>query len=288
MPYSNASEVPSYVPKAKRKQWLHVFNSEWEKHSDKDTKERERIAFSAANSVAGKAATERFIALLAKAIEDDAKDFADAVIAALEADWQNLPVQVESSLESAMLSGVGQGALQLEFSPGGMISSANTLAQKYAQERSAEMVGMRRDASGNLIPNPDARWAISDTTRDRIRQIVSDAFAEETPLEQIQEAIQQALEEEADENGIFSEARAEMIARTEVSHAQAGGNFSVWTESGIVKTIQWLTSEDEKVCVVCEENDGQIVPIGKPFHSGDLYPGAHPNCRCVVVVDELV
>lgn len=33
----------------------------------------------------------------------------------------------------------------------------------------AEMVGMKYDAEGNLVPNPSAKWAISETTRDELR-----------------------------------------------------------------------------------------------------------------------
>ncbi len=47
MPYSNTSEVPSYVPKSKRKQWLEVWNSTY-----KETGSESR-AFASANSVAG-------------------------------------------------------------------------------------------------------------------------------------------------------------------------------------------------------------------------------------------
>lgn len=53
MPYSTVADVPDYVPAGKRKQWLHVFNSEWDKHHDKPKAEREKIAFAAANGVAG-------------------------------------------------------------------------------------------------------------------------------------------------------------------------------------------------------------------------------------------
>lgn len=66
-----------------------------------------------------------------------------------------------------------------------MTASANTVAQEYARGRAAELVGMKRDVEGNLVPNPDARWAVSDTTREKIREIVSDAFAQETPIAEI-------------------------------------------------------------------------------------------------------
>ena len=55
MPYSSVSEVPSNVPKAKRKQWLEVWNSAYEraKEDGKDHDAAEASAFAQANSVAG-------------------------------------------------------------------------------------------------------------------------------------------------------------------------------------------------------------------------------------------
>lgn len=288
MPYNSAQAVPDYVPKSKKRQWLHVFNSEWEKHKDKPQAERERIAFSAANSVAGPTSSKKYAKLLRKSLEDDAKEFADAVIEAIEADFLTLPGEVREPLKNAALSGAGDGLLQIDVSNAALIASANRSAEAYAVERAAELVGMKYDADGNLVPNPDARWAISNTTRERIKEIIAESFTEETPLPEIQEAIQDALREEATGNGIFSEARARLIARTEVMRAQTMGNWDVWIKSGVVKKIKWLTSEDERTCLICEENDGVVVEIGKPFPSGDLYPIAHPLCRCTIVVSEVV
>src|SRR6266576_1950717 len=55
MPYSNVSQVPGYVPEAKRKQWLRVFNSAYKraKKDGKSDKEAEESAFAQANAVAG-------------------------------------------------------------------------------------------------------------------------------------------------------------------------------------------------------------------------------------------
>ena len=60
-----------------------------------------------------------------------------------------------------------------------MISAANTAAEAYSRERVAELLGMKYTDDGLLVTNPDARWAISDTTRDRLRTIVADAFKQE-------------------------------------------------------------------------------------------------------------
>jgi len=291
MPYSESgSDVPKYIHgEKKRRQFSHVWNSVYqrEKGKGKSDSEAERLAFASANSVTSKAAEKRYEQLLQKSIESDAAEFADAVLAALQEDWAALPVEARAAIETAGLSGVGNGLLQIEISSAGLIASANEGARQYATDRAAELIGKKYDAEGNLIDNPDARWAISNTTRDRIREIVSESFEQETPMSEIRDAIQEALAEEATGNGIFSEARAKMIARNEVMMAQAGANFDVWKKSGVVKSIRWISSNDEKVCLVCQDNDEVVVEIGKPFPSGDLYPGAHVNCRCVAIVHEV-
>jgi len=293
MPYSESgSDVPKYIRgEKKRRQFSHVWNSVYqrEKGKGKSDAEAERLAFASANSVTNKAAEKKYAQLLQKSIESDAEEFARAVLAALQADWESLPIEARSAIETAGLSGVGNGLLQIEISSAGLIASANESARAYALERSAELVGMKYDDEGNLVPNPDAKWAISQTTRDRIREIVAESFTEEIPMAEIRDAIQEALADETEGNGIFSVARAQLIARTEVMRAQTGGNWTTWVQSGIVKKVKWLTAEDERTCPVCEENDNIVREIGKPFPSGHIMPGdPHPLCRCVAVVDEVV
>lgn len=55
MPYSSVKDVPDYVPKAKRKQWLEVWNSAYKKalKDGKTPEEAESLAFAEANSVTG-------------------------------------------------------------------------------------------------------------------------------------------------------------------------------------------------------------------------------------------
>jgi len=288
VPYrDDGSDVPSYVHGAKRRrQWSHIWNAEYRSQKDKgkSDKEAEQIAFASANGVAGTGKV--YASLLAKAVAEDARAFADAVIAAIEKDFESLPVNIRGSLESARLSGIGQGMVQTDIGNAALLSTVNAAAQEYATERSAEMIGMRRDLEGNLIENPDARWAISDTTRDRIREIVRKAFTEQTDLADIADAIEQALAAEAEGAGIFSPERARLIAETEVANAQTGGNYAVWEKSNVVLSTRWLTSEDENVCAVCDGNDNQVRAIGVKFPSGDLYPGAHPRCRCVLAVED--
>ena len=81
-----------------------------------------------------------------------------------------------------MSAGASTGLVQLEIRDTKLISAVNTIAADYAKARSAELVGMQYDDDGNLVENPNAEWAISDTTRVKIRSIVTEAFQDETDI----------------------------------------------------------------------------------------------------------
>lgn len=207
----------------------------------------------------------------------------NAIIAAVDGEWAVLPVQIASGLSSAMLSGIGSGTLQIDFADDSLIAAANDIASTFAQSRSAELVGRKYDDEGNLVENPDAKWAISDTTRNKIRAIVTQAFQQETKLSDVSAAIQTALED--DDAGIFTEARADMIATTEVANAQTQGNFRVWKQSGIVTKVDWLLSDDHDEDDVCDD-----MADGAPYDIDDCpLPGldTHPRCHCALAVAEL-
>ena len=187
--------------------------------------------------------------------------------------WIDLPADLTDDLEEAVRAGMAKGLLEadVKLSSASAINEFNGIAQAYAKKRAAEMVGMKFDDAGALVPNPGAQWVIADTTRDDLRRIITEAFEHNTKMEDLVKDIQDA--------GAFSGVRAQMIAATEVSHAQAGGTYEVWKKTGVVKTCQWQTSNLENVCPECEANEDQgEVEFGKPFGSGDLFPPAHPNC----------
>lgn len=227
----------------------------------------------AAESVAG--VVGKKVKKLAKIDPDDEAKIEYLAAAAYEViDWQSIVDDVEDDLEEAADDGASNGFAQLEVNDADMISAVNTIAGDFAHERAAELVGMKW-VNGKLVENPDAKWAISETTREDIKDLVEQAFSGETPLADLVEQIK--------ESATFSEARAEMIARTEVSRAQVLGNVEAWKQTGLVQTVKWQTSFLEP-CDICEENEDQEVILGKPFNTGDEFPPAHPNCRCVLVV----
>lgn len=204
---------------------------------------------------------------------DDSKQKADAIYNAIEAEFAALPAELRAALEQAALSGIQDGILQVEFDDPSVISSTQSIATRYAEKRAAEMVGMKYGADGELVPNPSAHWAISDTTRDRLREIVKNAFEEKTPFSELIEDIRNA--------DIFSEERAAMIARTEVSTAQVKANFGFWKDSGAVTKTKWLALGPDP-CPVCLRNAGEVRKIGERFPSGEEMPLAHPNCSCIL------
>jgi Phage Mu protein F like protein len=191
--------------------------------------------------------------------------------------WIALPPDLTPELESAVRAGMSKGLLEtnVSISNSDAINKFNAIAQKYASERAAEMVGMKYDDAGDLVANPKAQYVISETTRKDLRNVIAQAFEDETPLSELVDEIKNA--------GTFSVVRAQMIANTEVSRAQAGGTYSVWEQTGVVQAVRWQNSNLPGVCADCIENaEAGEVPFGKPFPSGELYPPAHPNCRCVV------
>lgn len=190
--------------------------------------------------------------------------------------WIDLPPEIAADLEEAIRAGMAKGLLEatVNVTDAKSINAFNAIAQAEAKKRAAEMVGMKW-VDDQLVPNPRAQFVISETTRDEIRTIITDAFADNTPMADIAASIQDA--------GAFSVVRAQMIARTEVSRAQAGGTYETWKQTGVVKTVKWQHSNLPNVCAECVANAaaGEI-EFGKAFPSGELYPPQHPNCRCVV------
>lgn len=145
----------------------------------------------------------------------------------------------------------------------------------YAQDRAAELVGKKVLTDGTVIDNPNAQWAITDSTRDMLRGLVADAL-ENGPVPA--ELRRQVMESEA-----FSKGRAQTIARTELNRAAGQGKIAGARASGIKLLKVWSTADDDQVSEDCELNEEQgPIPLDEPFQSGDDCEPAHPNCRCSV------
>jgi hypothetical protein len=81
------------------------------------------------------------------------------------------------------------------------------------------------------------------------------------------------------DHAAFSEARASMVARTELAKMDMEANAASWKESGLVSEKIWLLAQNP--CDTCEGNAQQgAIPLDDSFDSGDMEPPAHPNCSC--------
>lgn len=208
---------------------------------------------------------------------DNYDDVLNDLMQMLQDEFAAVPGDVEPLLQSASLSGLSQGVIAIDVTDTGLLNEVNTTAQEWATGRAAEMVGMKYTDEGELVPNPTAKWRITDTTRNKLQTVIEEAFAEQSSMADIATAI--------DETGIFDTARAEMIARTEISRAQVMGNLEMWMQSGAVTQVNWLVSE-EAPCDECQE-----LADGSPYDIGDTpvpIDDSHPNCMCILaaVVEE--
>jgi len=88
----------------------------------------------------------------------------------------------------------------------------------------------------------------------------------------------------SDAAGGMPEWRAGLIAQTETIRAYTQGSLQVYDRAG-VEAKQWLDGQ-AGACDECEALDGEVVPLGETFSSGDDGPPLHPGCRCTVAAAE--
>ena len=186
--------------------------------------------------------------------------------------WAVITDATEEILTEVTKDGLIQALIQIGLSEAEMTSTMSDKAFAYAKDRAAELVG-KKWVNGELIDNPKAEWAITDTTRDYLRSDITQAVEEGWS--------QQKLIDQLIDNRAFSGERAEMIARTEMSFADQRANMIAYKESGVVVGKYWLLStlhtEDDE----CDDNaDQDVIDLDEAFESGDMEAPSHPSCLC--------
>jgi len=216
--------------------------------------------------------------LLGKAESDDnARIASDAAQRAADnLEWDILINATQEEIEAVTIDGLKQAFLRLGISDRDITDQVFEEAREWAKDRAAEMVGMRYNDDGDLEPNPDAEYNITESARDDIQSKVTRAIDEGWSSDDLADEIESV--------GSFSPERALMIARTEIIRANNEGHMIAFRESGVVQMKEWSTAEDGDVCDICTENEEQgPIPLDDVFLSGDDAAPAHPNCRCVIV-----
>lgn len=147
-----------------------------------------------------------------------------------------------------------------------LVDRVNERAVQWARDRAASLVSV--DGDETLVAS----------TREMIRGIIADGLEQNIGRDAIAEAIQ--------DGRAFSDARAQLIADTEIANANGAAKAAAWDEvrsDGAVMVKEWFASGEEGVCDICEDNETQgEIAFDEAFDSGDDMEPAHPGCRCVV------
>ena len=179
---------------------------------------------------------------------------------------------IQPILEALARQGGMDALIQIEMADDErMVNLVNEAAVKYSKSRSAEMVGMKRDDNGDLIPNPNEVWQIDESTREMLRTTITQAMEEGWSND--------TLASEIEANHAFSSERSEIIARTETAFADVQGNMDAYRASEVVAQKQWITGEG--CCELCAALDGVVVDLDEDFDYEDGpidAPPAHPQC----------
>lgn len=130
----------------------------------------------------------------------------------------------------------------------------------------------------NVINQRAAEWArrygfdlvtgITDTTQRALGEQVAAYIESGATLEDLQANIAR----------LFGPIRAAQIAVTEITRAASEGEQAFGRELealGLTVTYVWETSDDERVCPICDPRDGKRRGDGWTD-----FPPAHVNCRC--------
>jgi hypothetical protein len=191
--------------------------------------------------------------------------------------FDKLATTLDKYLQAVAQEAAVKAVKNLAIDESGIMDVANTKAADYAKDRAAELVG-RRWAGDKLVDNPDPRWAITDGTREGLRELVEQAYQEGwTPP---------TLKQKILGDYTFSDSRAETIARTEMAMASTNGTVSGWRASGVVKGKQSLLSadhDDDWDCECSANADQGVIDIDEDFQDGSDAPPFHPRCWCTLV-----
>lgn len=185
----------------------------------------------------------------------------------------------------------------------------NEIANYFAEQQSARLVTAINDsmrlAIRQIIAESFSKSYSVDFTAERLRQVIGlhprwakavDRFFNTNYERLIKDGVDpiKALKKVSNLTGAYHnrliEARATMIARTEIQMAQNWGRQLAWQQGVDGKYLdpqsekQWITASATvggvPPCDRCAPLEGVRVRWDMAFPNGLLMPPAHPHCRC--------
>jgi hypothetical protein len=201
----------------------------------------------------------------------------------LKLDWVKLAQGYNSQLDLVVRETAKRTLASLSIDDVDLFDLVQEDALAWSKQRAAEMVGKKYTKDGRLINNSNAKWAITDSTRDGLRDLISNAYAEGIDVTQLAQQIEDSY--------LFSPSRAQMIARTELAQADSQTTLIAWKESGVVSGKQSiLGSEHDEAAFDCdcaEIADEGVIDLEDSFLGEYFAPPYHPNCICALVTQML-
>lgn len=207
-------------------------------------------------SVATKIASGYGAKLLTKA--DSKDELIQQLIDKLNAEslGEELSGELENATTAAFRRAAKRGATQVGLVVDDITSQVDKAAVDYTKRRGGELI---KDLAG--------------TTEKDMRSLLERAVSEGMSVDDLAEAIEGM--------GAFGEARAQVIARTELASAHVQGNVQGWQLSGLNVRKRSLLGDLHDVADICDEcADAGEVDMEAEFVDGATFPPYHPNCIC--------
>lgn len=224
---------------------------------------------------------------------DEARSLAGTLWLLNKSVWQKLATP-------AIVSAYKYGTVGLEVAPDVMEKLAILYADElgeYLNSTSVDAMLEGFSAQLNSGMNSDTSWIRSTAgygldskqTRSYIVTLTDHSKGKYEPMA-IPEASLKAIDR-------MMVTRADRMGINEAYKATQMGKNMIWAyldSEGELKnaTKSWITAEDELVCSVCASLDRQERKLWEQFETptGEkLYtPGAHPNCRCELVLNNSI
>lgn len=160
---------------------------------------------------------------------------------------------------------------------GAAFDEATKVVQQFIKNRTFQFSFETTEETNNLLKASLTEGVASGEGIDQLRRRVQDVF-----------------------DGM-EKYRAERIARSEVIRASNFATREAYHQSGVVEQLEWLVTDDDRLCPLCAPLSGKTISIKDSFFSrGDTVVGAdgseyavdyesidnpplHPNCRCTII-----
>lgn len=117
---------------------------------------------------------------------------------------------------------------------------------------------------------------LNNETREQMRGVIEQAIKNKRGIPGLSRDLRKQFTD-------MSRVRAKVIARTETCDALESA-FMDRAKDMKVTGKEWIwTGDSGDWDCMCEDNaNAGVIPIDKPFPSGDMRPPSHPNCRCAL------